>query len=210
MPATAATLETRTRLLAAAERLFAEHGPGVSNRQIGEAAGQANNSVVGYHFGTKGDLVLAVLRHHAPDIERRRLERLSKARPRALAGWLDVTLQPIADHLEALGTPSWFARFLAQMATDPALREVALAETLAAPSMREASAGLLGSLPKLPPRVLTERSNMMRDLIVHTFAERERALAAGAPTPRASWTDAAQGLAEALVGLWRAPSKGTR
>ncbi|WP_272459542.1 TetR/AcrR family transcriptional regulator [Polyangium jinanense] len=45
--------ETREVILAAAERLFAEHGvAAVSNRQVSEAAGQGNNFAVGYHFGT--------------------------------------------------------------------------------------------------------------------------------------------------------------
>ncbi|MDU0294099.1 TetR family transcriptional regulator, partial [Saccharothrix longispora] len=49
---------TRLRLLAAAERLFAERGLyAVSNRQISAEAGQGNNAAVGYHFGTKADLV---------------------------------------------------------------------------------------------------------------------------------------------------------
>jgi AcrR family transcriptional regulator len=51
---------TRERILTAAERLFAEHGvSAVSNRQVAEAAGQGNTAVVGYHFGTKADLIRA-------------------------------------------------------------------------------------------------------------------------------------------------------
>ena len=46
---------------------------------------------------------------------------------------------------------------------------------------------------------------MARELILHTCAERERALAEGAPTPRATWQDAGSGLVDALVGLWLAP-----
>jgi len=37
------------------------------------------------------------------------------------------------------------------------------------------------------------------------MAERERALAEGADTPRSSWRDAATGLVDALAGLWLAP-----
>src|ERR1700686_2031953 len=52
---------TREAILTAAERLFAEHGVyAVSNRQVSEAAGQGNNAAVGYHFGTKADLVCAL------------------------------------------------------------------------------------------------------------------------------------------------------
>jgi cytochrome P450 len=50
-------------ILATTERLFAERGiHAVSNRQISEAAGQGNSAAVGYHFGTKADLVRAIAR----------------------------------------------------------------------------------------------------------------------------------------------------
>jgi hypothetical protein len=41
--------------------------------------------------------------------------------------------------------------------------------------------------------------------MVHVIAERERALAEGTPTPRATWHDAASGLIDAVVGVWLAP-----
>ncbi|MGJ3508254.1 TetR/AcrR family transcriptional regulator [Enemella sp. A6] len=51
-------MDTRERILLAAERLFAEHGVDhVSLRQVGEAAGQRNNSAVQYHFGDKKGLI---------------------------------------------------------------------------------------------------------------------------------------------------------
>lgn len=64
---------TRARILDAAERLFAEHGVhAVSHRAIAEAAGQGNNTVVGYHFGAKADLVRALIRQHAAAMDVRR------------------------------------------------------------------------------------------------------------------------------------------
>jgi hypothetical protein len=46
---------------------------------------------------------------------------------------------------------------------------------------------------------------MTRELVLHMPAERERALAEGMPTSRATWHDAATGLTDAIVGLWLAP-----
>ncbi len=66
---------TQEAILAAAERLYAEHGMfAVSNRQVSEAAGQGNNAAVGYHFGTKADLVLAIEQKHREPIEQLREE----------------------------------------------------------------------------------------------------------------------------------------
>ncbi len=54
--------DTRTQLLDAAERLFAERGfHGTSVRAITDLAG-ANLAAVGYHFGSKSALVTAVVR----------------------------------------------------------------------------------------------------------------------------------------------------
>lgn len=50
---------------------------------------------------------------------------------------------------------------------------------------------------------------MTLHLVVHMLAERERALQDGARTPRATWDDAANGLVDALLGLWRAPVRGS-
>ena len=62
---------TQEAILKAAERLYAEHGVfAVSNRQVSEAAGQGNNAAVGYHFGTKTDLVRAIEQKHRESIER--------------------------------------------------------------------------------------------------------------------------------------------
>ncbi|MFF4750675.1 TetR/AcrR family transcriptional regulator [Streptomyces sp. NPDC002514] len=57
-----ATPDTRTQILDAAERLFAEHGyRGTSVRAITKLAG-ANLAAVGYHFGSKAELMAAVAR----------------------------------------------------------------------------------------------------------------------------------------------------
>ena len=63
--------ETREAILSAAERLFAERGVfAVSNRQVSDQAGQGNNAAVGYHFGTKADLIRAIVRRHNEPVER--------------------------------------------------------------------------------------------------------------------------------------------
>jgi AcrR family transcriptional regulator len=57
-----ASPDTRTQILDAAERLFAEHGfRGTSVRAITDLAG-VNLAAVGYHFGSKADLLAAVIR----------------------------------------------------------------------------------------------------------------------------------------------------
>jgi AcrR family transcriptional regulator len=199
--------DTRELILATAEKLFAQHGvTAVSNRQISEAAGQSNNYAAGYHFGTKTDLVLAILRGHNPPIERRRSELLSEVDGSSdLHGWVSCLVRPLTEHLAALGSPTWYARFAAQVTTDPALRQIVINETSASPSMRQTLDGMSRLMPALPEQVHQERGDMSRQLIVHMCAERERALHEGTATPRPNWEAAAAGLVDAIVGLWLAP-----
>ncbi|MEA5360774.1 TetR family transcriptional regulator [Amycolatopsis sp., V23-08] len=198
---------TRERILTTAERLFAEHGVyAVSNRQISEAAGQGNNTAVGYHFGAKADLVRAIARRHTEEIEVTRTRMVAEVPAGApVRAWVACLVRPVTDHLGALPGPTWFARFGAQVMTDPALRGIMVEEALAVPSLHRTLRGLHGCLPALPADVRAERADMARQLMVHTCAERERALAEGTPTPRADWHAAGTGLIDALVGLWLAP-----
>ncbi|GAA2985745.1 TetR/AcrR family transcriptional regulator [Streptosporangium longisporum] len=199
--------ETREAILDVAERLFAERGVGeVSNRQIGQAAGQANNFAVGYHFGTRADLVRAIVRRYTADTEERRLRMLEEIGDSAdLRAWISCLVRPATDHLDALGVPSRRARCLAQVTTVPALRQIVTEESTATPSMRRTLQGMLRLLPDLPEQVHRARGDMTYLLIAHTLAERERALHEGEPTAQASWEAVAVGLVDALTGLWQAP-----
>jgi AcrR family transcriptional regulator len=198
--------ETRELIMTAAERLFAEHGViAVSSRQIGEAAGQGNTAAVGYHFGTKTGLVRAIIRKHTDDIERIRARMAAQAAGSAdLRDWVACLVRPSTEHLAALGGPTWFARFGAQVMTDPVLRTIMIDEALGSPATHQVLDGLNRCLAGLPARVRAERDDMAIQLYVHMIAELERAFAEGVPTPRANWRDAATGLIDAIVGLYLA------
>jgi AcrR family transcriptional regulator len=68
--------DTKTRILDAAERLFAQEGfAATSHRHITRAAG-VNLAAVNYHFGSKDELLKAVFARRLEPINRGRLERL--------------------------------------------------------------------------------------------------------------------------------------
>ncbi|MGV9802593.1 TetR/AcrR family transcriptional regulator [Mycobacterium sp. NPDC003449] len=201
---------TQEAILKAAERLYAEHGVfAVSNRQVSEAAGQGNNAAVGYHFGTKTDLVRAIEHKHRGPIEELR-EQMVAATGAAtdLRGWVGCLVQPLTDHLAALGNPTWYARFAAQVMTDPAYHDIVVRDALSSPSLVQVIDGMTSCLPDLPAEVRAERNIMARNLLMHSCADRERGLAQGVDVPRPSWAAAASGLIDAIVGLWRAPVTG--
>jgi AcrR family transcriptional regulator len=198
---------TRELILVTAERLFAEHGiEAVSNRRISEAAGQGNNAAVNYHFGTKTDLVLAIMRRHNEDIERLRARHVAELGDApGVRDWVGCLVRPPSRHLANLGTPSWFGRFATQITTNPAYREIMETEALGSPAVVKTVAGLDRCLAGLPADVRAERHEMARQLLVHMLAERERGFADDSPAPRAGWEEAATRLIDAIVGLWLAP-----
>ncbi|CCH31128.1 TetR family transcriptional regulator [Actinosynnema sp. NPDC047251] len=197
---------TRRRILDTAERLFAEQGlRAVSHRRISAAAGQGNNAAVGYHFGAKADLVRAIVRRHALRMDDLRTGLVAAAGGSAdLRTWVGCLVRPVTTHLAALGAPTWYARFGAQVATDPTFRHVLAEEALSTPGLRRVVDGLHRCLPDLPDEVRLERGDMVSALMVHVCAERERALADGTPQP--SWEQTATGLVDAITGLLTAPA----
>lgn len=95
--------DTRTRLLDAAERLFAERGvDGVSLREITRESGARNAIAVQYHFGDRAGVVQAIFDKHTPEVAARRhamldeYEARGEADLRALAAAL---VRPLAAKL---------------------------------------------------------------------------------------------------------------
>ncbi|BEL07377.1 TetR family transcriptional regulator [Actinoplanes sichuanensis] len=192
--------QTRTTILSTAERLFAERGVvSVSNRQISETAGLGNNTAVSYHFGGKQELVRAVVDRHASAMEAIRKDLLGRYQGSTeLRDWVTCVVRPFTDHLTALGNPSWYARFAAQLMTDPQLRELAGAQLEQAPMLHTVIDSLHRCLPELPPPVRLRRDDMARTLIVHFCAQLER-------TAAPDWPAARTDLIDAVEGLYRAP-----
>ena len=198
---------TKEAIMATAERLFAEYGvTAVSSRQISEAAGQGNNAAVGYHFGAKADLIRAIVHRHDERIERSRLLLVERVGPDGgVRGWIECLVLPLTEHLAAIGRTSWYARFSLQVSTDPALREIATDEVLTAPSLGPILAGLRAGMSALPEEVRRERLQMVRSLLMHTCADRERALADSGEPPKPAWSRTATLLVDAITGVLTAP-----
>jgi AcrR family transcriptional regulator len=96
---------TKDRILEAAERLFAENGfEGTSLRQI-TAAASTNLASVHYHFGTKDDLMLAVLNRRLTPINQKRLEMLDaiEVHPPPLSAILTAFYAPVVELIEGPG-----------------------------------------------------------------------------------------------------------
>jgi AcrR family transcriptional regulator len=115
---------TRVMLMEVAERLFATRGiEAVTLREIQEAAGQSNTSVIRYHFGSRDGLIRALIAYRQASLGPDRKEMLARMRaegkeadPRAVV-WLLV--RPLAN---SIANGEMFAPFLARLAEDPRAR----------------------------------------------------------------------------------------
>lgn len=175
--------------LSTAERLLAENGA----QAIADA-------------GTRAELVRAIMRKHATQIDKLRARMVADATGSTeLRDWVSCLVRPVIEYLDASGSPTWYARFCAQLTTDSALADIEIDASLDSPSLRSLLDNLERCLPELPPEVHGERAMMARYLILHTCVEREQALAEGAPTLWSSWDHAANSLIDGIVGLWQGP-----
>ncbi len=72
-------LDTRTKLILVAERLFGKKGiDAVPLREIVVAAGQRNASALSYHIGGREELILAILGFRRAIVRGRRVEMLGR------------------------------------------------------------------------------------------------------------------------------------
>ena len=86
---------TRTRLLRAGEQRFARDGvTGARMSDVVRDAGQANDSAVGYHFGSRQGLLDAIVAKHVAAMDERR-----EVPPRSagLRSLVDAIVRPTAD-----------------------------------------------------------------------------------------------------------------
>lgn len=97
------SVATRAKLVSVAEMLFALRGvEGVSLKDIAQAARQRHSNACQYHFGSKDNLIQAILDKHVPGIVARRnalfdaMEGTRAIRPEQV---VEAFVRPVADKL---------------------------------------------------------------------------------------------------------------
>jgi AcrR family transcriptional regulator len=175
-----ASKDTKERILDAAERLFAAHGfAGTSLRAVTKEAG-VNLAAVHYHFGTKEDLLRAVLSRIVIPVNRERLEMLEQVEaaagsdPPSLEGILEAFIAPDLRLIRDLGERGVIiARFLGRSYTEPAEMVQALSREHYEDLGQRFMEAFARALPEVPQSELYFRFKLVLGVLTYFLADND-------------------------------------
>jgi len=207
------TIATRAKLVAVAERLFAERGvEGVSLNEINKLAGQRNSNACQYHFGNKEGLLQSILDKHIPGIAARRNERLDQLEAQGSASLRDVIrafVYPVAEKLFDPNGGKEFIRVNAQLVVPHMLSQQRLTGApLIVPGLDRLTRSLRNALGEfqLPEPVVSQRLLLAAMLLFHGLADHSRMLEVlGRSDPAIDTELFVNNLEDSIVALLSAP-----
>jgi AcrR family transcriptional regulator len=172
-------------MIAAAERIFAECGiDRVTLSDLNKAAGQRNSSALHYHFGSRENLLQAILDKHRPGLERARhafldgLEESGQIDYRSLA---EALVRPAAAKLEDRDGGPHYLRIMAQIHSDPIDSRLAQAIRTRGSDVLRLYEKLRELRPELPSPLNQHRTALISRLLFDALAEFSRKWAARSP-----------------------------
>jgi AcrR family transcriptional regulator len=179
-----AATDTKERILDAAELLFAAHGfAGTSLRAVTREAG-VNLAAVHYHYGTKEDLLRAVLSRIVIAVNRERLEMLEQVEaaagsdPPSLEGVLEAFIAPDLRLIRDLGERGVIiTRFLGRSYTEPAEMVQALCREHYEELEQRFIEAFARALPEVPQEELYFRFKLVVGVLTYILADTDRTVA---------------------------------
>jgi AcrR family transcriptional regulator len=211
------SVATRAKLIAVAERLFAQRGlEAVSLNEINRAAGQRNSNACQYHFGSKEGLLQAIRDKHVLAIVARRndmLDRMEASGQSDLRAVVRAFVHPVALQLLEPDGGKEFIRINAQLIVPHTLAvQEPGSMQLRTPGTDRLARVLRRAVAQyaLPEPIVQQRLLMAAMLLFHGLADHSRMLEASKPS--ADSGDAAidtelfvHDLEDSIVALLSAP-----
>jgi AcrR family transcriptional regulator len=169
--------QTKRAILDTAERLFAAHGFNATSLRAITSEADANLGAVNYHFSSKDELILAVLRRRMKPLNQERLEMLSQfekeanGRPVPVEKILDALFRPPVE-LVARGNKGgrFFVRLIGQCLAEPGSYLQPLIQEEFAEKNRKFHAAMQRSLPYLSSEEVHWRLHFTNGVFLHTVA----------------------------------------
>ena len=179
--------DTRLALMRAAEQLFAQQGVDrVSLREIAIAAGQRNVSAATYHFGSKRELVEAILERHSLPIQDTWLPVLAQARlqPVDLHTLLEVIVRPLVAKIDDADGGRCYLELCAELVSSRSFPLMGMRIAIT-PAAHELTQRIAECGPEVPPMIRVVRSTRLAGLIYGSIGDYLRLLNNGVEIPRA-------------------------
>jgi AcrR family transcriptional regulator len=179
-------VDTRLALMRAAEQLFAQQGVDrVSLREIAIAAGQRNVSAATYHFGSKRELIEAILERHSRPIQDDWVLTLQKvpAQGLALRQLIELLVRPIVAKIDDADGGRCYLELCAELVTSRsfALLGMRVATT---PGAAELGKRIAELGPELPPLFHVVRGSRLAGLLYASIGDYLRLTANGVEISR--------------------------
>ncbi len=171
--------DTRERIIAVAADLFAARGiEAVALSEVLERAGQANESAIHYHFGSREGLLVAIF-HRRSAVEPAREERLRELEARGDAVTLEQATAALALPIREAMATKWgrdYVRLAAQ-----ALRHLPNKDRVRPdePTSRRALELMGRRLLDLPDDIRDERLGAAMTLVTEAWSSRAEEIASG-------------------------------
>lgn len=179
-------VDTRLALMRAAEKLFAEQGVDrVSLREIAVAAGQRNVSAATYHFGSKRELIEAILERHSSPIQDEWLSAFERD-PEGkleLPRLVELIVRPMVAKIDDADNGRCYLELCAELVASRSfpLMSMRVATTRSA---TEAAKRVADYGPELPPVFVAVRGTRLTGLLYGAIGDYLRLTATGLEIPR--------------------------
>lgn len=193
-------VESRNRLLDAAEELFSEQGiDSPSARSIAFTAGHGNSAAVGYHFGDRRGLVSAIVARWAERIDVQRSVALSELELNPPVAPDDAIRTVITPWVESMRSPEGHRRIrlLNQLTHHPMYSSLVLPEF--SEGMARASAHIIVLTAHLDPRTRRFRARIAMLMAVTALGLHSTLTEEANPNEQQPLDE--QGLIDEIVGM---------
>jgi AcrR family transcriptional regulator len=168
------TLATRTRIIDAAEVLFATRGvESTSLLEIAKSAGQKNRSAMQYHFTDKEGLLNAVLDKHADNISQARsmmLDELERRDSYSLYELIEALVLPMASQLDNEDGGPAFLKIHSQLMTTELYRELRQRRDDSDPNTQRFLRMAAGFIPTEEADSIRARFALTGGMLIHGLA----------------------------------------
>ena len=195
--------DTRLALMRAAEQLFAQQGVDrVSLREIAIAAGQRNVSAATYHFGSKRELIEAILERHSIPVQDTWAPALA-ADPEHRLGLhelLELLVKPMVAKIDDADGGRCFLELSAELVASRSFPIMGM-RVATTPGTREMARRIAEHGAVVPPMIRVIRSTRLAGVLFGSIGDYLRLSNNGVEIPREQFVS---DLVHALVGLARA------